>query len=110
MHNYELRIDLSDKEALYHSDMPYVLGGGLFIPSKLNVSMGEVLSIRLVLPEEEQEILLKAKVVWMSQKQNGIKPQGFGVQILGEDSIFYKAKAEKLLAGIKANARSSYTM
>ena len=108
--NQDIRIDLSDKEALYHSYMPYVVGGGLFIPSKRMVEMGELFSIWLTLPEEEQEILFTAKVVWISQKQNGIKPQGFGVQFLGEEAAFYKAKAEKLLAGIKASARSSYTM
>ena len=105
-----IHVHIPDKETLYHSFMPYVVGGGLFISSKVSIHMGEEISVCATLPEQEQEFLLKAKVVWVSQKQNGVKPQGFGIQFLGEDGVFYKAEAEKLLAGIKANARSSYTM
>ncbi|OTG86084.1 pilus assembly protein [Acinetobacter sp. ANC 4558] len=105
-----IQINITDKETLYHSYMPYVIGGGLFIPSKKIVTMGEEVSVSATLPDYDQEILLKGKVIWISQKQNGVKPQGFGIQLSGEEGIFYKVEAEKLLAGIKASARSSYTM
>ena len=47
---------------------------------------------------------------WISQKQNGIKPQGFGMQLMGEKGVYFKSEAEKLLAGFKAEGRYSYTM
>lgn len=105
-----IHANIPDKEVLYQSYMPFVEGGGLFIPSKLNVKMGEEVFVLATLPEQSQKIPLTGKVVWISQKQNGIRPQGFGIQLTGEKGIYYKAEAEKLLAGLKANARNSYTM
>jgi type IV pilus assembly protein PilZ len=104
-----IHMNIPDRETLYQSYMPYVLGGGIFIPSKTMVNMGDEITVFVTLPER-QEILLKGQVIWISQKQNGIKLQGFGIQLSGEEGALYKAEAEKLLAGIKASARSSYTM
>lgn len=105
-----IQANIPDKETLYLSYMPYVTGGGLFIPSKQPVKMGEEVFVLATLPEQAQKIPLTGKVVWISQKQNGVKLQGFGIQLTGEKGVYYKAEAEKLLAGVKASGRNSYTM
>jgi type IV pilus assembly protein PilZ len=105
-----IQANIPDKETLYLSYMPYVEGGGLFIPSKQFVKMGEEVFVLATLPEQTQKIPLTGKVIWISQKQNGIKPQGFGIQLTGEKGVYYKSEAEKLLAGLKATGRNSYTM
>ena len=105
-----IQANILDKDMLYQSYMPYVAGGGLFIPSKQPVKMGEEVFVLVTLPEQSQKIPLTGKVIWISHKQNGIKLQGFGIQLTGEKGIFYKSEAEKLLAGVKAAGRNSYTM
>lgn len=105
-----IQANISDREMLYQSYMPFVVGGGLFVPSKISVKLGEEVFVLATLPEQSQKIPLTGKVIWISQKRNGMKPQGFGIQLSGEKGVYYKAEAEKLLAGLKANARSSYTI
>ena len=105
-----IQANIADKETLYQSYMPYVNGGGLFIPSKQPVKMGEEIFVLATLPEQSQKIPLTGKVIWINQKPNGMKPQGFGIQLSGEKGAYYKAEAERLLAGLKASGRNSYTM
>lgn len=105
-----IQLNIPDTETLYSCYMPYVVGGGLFVPSKQTVSLGEEVFILATLPEQSQKIPLTGKVVWVSLKQNGVHPQGFGIQLSGEKGLYYKSEAEKLLAGIKSEGRTSYTM
>ena len=105
-----IHANIPDIETLYASYMPYVVGGGLFIPTKQPVKLGEEVFVLATLPEQSQKIPLTGKVIWVSQKQNGIKLQGFGMQLTGEKGVYYKSEAEKLLTGLKSERRTSYTM
>lgn len=105
-----IQANIPDVETLAASYMPYVLGGGLFIPSKQAVKLGEEVFILATLPDQTQKIPLTGKVIWVSQKQNGVKLQGFGIQLAGEKGIQFKSEADRLLAGIKKDGRRSYTM
>ncbi|MCY3121117.1 pilus assembly protein [Acinetobacter baumannii] len=59
---------------------------------------------------QSQKIPLTGKVVWISHKQSGFKPQGFAIQLSGDKGIYYKAEAERILAGSMSLDRPSYTM
>ena len=85
-----IQANIPDVDTLFASYMPYVVGGGLF--------------------EQSQKVPLTGKVIWISQKQNGIKPQGFGIQLAGEKGVYFKSEAERILAGLKTEGRRSYTM
>ena len=102
--------NIPDVEPLIASYMHYVVGGGLFVPSKQAVKMGDEVFLLATLPEQSIKIPLTGKVIWISQKQNGIKPQGFGIQLSGEKGVYFKTEAERLLAGLKSEGRRSYTM
>ncbi|WP_273776757.1 MULTISPECIES: PilZ domain-containing protein [unclassified Acinetobacter] len=105
-----IQANIPDRATLQASYMPFVQGGGLFVPSKHPVKLGEEVFVLATLPEQTQKIPLTGKVVWISQKQIGIKPQGFAIQLSGEKGIYYKSEAEKLLAGSMSLDRPSYTM
>lgn len=105
-----IQANIPDKETLFASYMPYVVGGGLFVPSKQPVKMGEEVFVLATLPEQSQKVPLTGKVIWISQKQNGIKPQGFGIQLAGEKGVYFKTEAERILTGLKTESRRSYTM
>lgn len=81
--------------------MPYVVGGGLFVPSKQAVKMGDEVFVLAALPEQTQKIPLTGKVIWISQKQNGTKPQGFGIQLAGEKVFILNLKQNVCLQGLK---------
>ena len=105
-----IQANIPDIETLFASYMPFVAGGGLFIPSNQTVKLGDEVFVLTTLPEQSQKIPLTGKVIWISQKQNGIKLQGFGMQLSGEKGVYYKSEVEKVLAGLKSEGRSSYTM
>ena len=105
-----IQANIPDIETLFASYMPYVVGGGLFIPSKQPVKLGEEVFVLTTLPDQTQKIPLTGKVVWISHKQSGFKPQGFAIQLSGDKGIYYKAEAERILAGSMSLDRPSYTM
>ncbi|AYA02056.1 MULTISPECIES: PilZ domain-containing protein [unclassified Acinetobacter] len=105
-----IQANIPDVETLFASYMPFVAGGGLFVPSKQAVKMGDEVFVLTTLPDQSQKIPLTGKVIWISQKQNGIKPQGFGIQLAGEKGVYFKSEAERLLTGLKTEGRRSYTM
>lgn len=105
-----LQVNITDRAMLQASYMPYIQGGGLFISSKQPVTLGMEIFVLATLPEQSQKIPLTGKVVWISQKQTGLKPQGFAIQLSGEKGIYYKMEAEKMLAGSMSLDRPSFTM
>lgn len=105
-----IQVNIPDKATLQASYMPFVQGGGLFVPTKQQVKMGQEVFILATLPEHAQKIPLTGKVIWISPKQTHFKPQGFAIQLVGEKGVYYKSEADRLLAGSKAMDRPSYTM
>lgn len=105
-----IQANIPDIETLFASYMPFVAGGGLFIPSNQTVKLGDEVFVLTTLPEQSQKIPLTGKVIWVSQKQNGITPQGFGIQLSGVKGVFFKNEAERLITGLKSAGRRSYTM
>lgn len=105
-----LQVNIADRATLQASYMPFVQGGGLFVPSKQDVKIGEEVFVLATLPNQSQKIPLTGKVIWLSHKQVGNKPQGFAIQLGGEKGIYYKMEAEKLLAGSMSSDHPSFTM
>lgn len=105
-----IQVNINDRATLQASYMPYILGGGLFVPSKQVVKMGDEVFVLAGLPDQSQKVPLTGKVIWISQKQNGIKPQGFAIQLSGEKGMYYKMEAEKMLAGSMSLDRPNFTM
>lgn len=56
-----IQANIPDVETLYLSYMPYVVGGGLFVPSKQPVKMGEEIFVLATLPEQSQKFHLQEK-------------------------------------------------
>ncbi|CAG69139.1 MULTISPECIES: PilZ domain-containing protein [Acinetobacter] len=105
-----IHVNIPDRVTLQASYMSFIQGGGLFIPSKENVSLGEEVFVLATLPDQTLKIPLTGRVIWISRKQAGIKPQGFAIQLSGERGAYYKAEAEKILAGSMSSDRSNFTM
>ncbi len=105
-----IQVNIPDRETLQAAYLPYILGGGLFVVSDQAVKLGDEVFVLANLPEQTQKIPLTGKVVWVSYKQIGSKPQGFAIQLSGEKGNYYKIEAEKLLAGSMSLDRPSFTM
>jgi type IV pilus assembly protein PilZ len=106
-----LSLAIKEKSALYAAYMPYVKGGGLFIPTNKTFKIGEEVFMLLSLVDDPMKLKVVGKVVWITPVAQANRPQGIGVQFSEKDGgIEVKNKIEAILGGaLKAN-RATHTM
>lgn len=105
-----LSLTIKDKSVLYAAYMPFIRGGGLFIPTNKQYQLGEEVFMLLKLMEEPEKIPVAGKVIWLTPKgSQGNKVTGIGVQFTGEESMA-KDKVETYLAGALQSDRLTHTM
>ena len=106
-----LSLAIKEKSALYADYMPYVKGGGLFIPTNKSFKIGEEVFMLLSLVDDPMKLKVVGKVAWITPVAQANRPQGIGVQFSEKDGgIEVKNKIEAILGGaIKAN-RATHTM
>ena len=106
-----LSLAIKEKSALYAAYMPYVKGGGLFIPTNKAFKIGEEVFMLLSLVDDPMKLKVVGKVVWITPVAQANRPQGIGVQFSEKDGgIEVKNKIEAILGGaLKAN-RATHTM
>ena len=95
-----LSLTIKDKAVLYAAYMPFIQGGGLFIPTGKQYELGEEVFMLLKLMDEPEKIPVAGKVVWITPKRaQGNRATGIGVQFSPQDDTA-KKKIETFLAGI----------
>ncbi len=105
-----LSLTIKDKAVLYAAYMPFIQGGGLFIPTNKQYPLGEEVFMLLKLMEEPEKIPVAGKVIWVTPKgAQGNKVSGIGVQFTADDSMA-KDKVETYLAGALSSDRLTHTM
>ena len=106
-----LSLAIKEKSALYAAYMPYIKGGGLFIPTNKAFKIGEEVFMLLSLVDDPMKLKVVGKVVWITPVAQANRPQGIGVQFSEKDGgTEVKNKIEGILGGaLKAN-RATHTM
>lgn len=105
-----LSLTIKDKAVLYSAYMPYLLNGGLFVPTNKPYKIGDEVFMLLNLMDEADKIPIAGKVVWLTPKgAQGNRTAGIGVQFSEEDAIA-NAKIENHLAGSLESERPTHTM
>lgn len=106
-----LSLAIKEKSALYAAFMPYVKGGGLFIPTNKNFKIGEEVFMLLSLIDDPVKLKVVGKVIWITPSPQANRPQGIGVQFSEKDGgIEVKNKIEALLGGALKTNRATHTM
>jgi type IV pilus assembly protein PilZ len=106
-----LSLAIKEKAALYAAYMPYIKGGGLFIPTNKNFKMGEEVFMLLSLVDDPVKLKVVGKVIWVSPSAVNNRPQGIGVQFSEKDGgIEVKNKIESILGGALKSNRPTHTM
>lgn len=105
-----LSLTIKDKAVLYAAYMPFINGGGLFIPTNKQYQLGEEVFMLLKLMDEPEKIPVAGKVIWVTPKgAQGNKVSGIGVQFTGDETMA-KDKVETYLAGALQSDRLTHTM
>ncbi|HVC49277.1 MAG TPA: PilZ domain-containing protein [Burkholderiales bacterium] len=107
-----ISLRIKEKEALYSAWMPFVIGGGLFIPTTRGYQLHDEIFMLLHLLDDPNPVKVDGRVVWVTPAQApGHKKQGIGVQFsTNENGSAAKRRIEGLLAGIGQNVRITHTM
>jgi type IV pilus assembly protein PilZ len=106
-----LSLTIKDKSALYAAYMPFIKGGGLFIPTKKSYQLGEEVFMLLTLMDETEKIPVAGKIVWITpQGAQGNRAAGIGVQFSDQDDGVARNKIEGYLAGALESDRPTHTM
>ena len=106
-----LSLSIKDKNALYAAYMPFVINGGLFIPTNREYEMGQEVFLLLNLMEETERLPIAGKIIWKTPSRSGsYRASGIGVQFSDQDGGTARNKIETYLAGALASDRSTHTM
>ncbi len=105
-----MSLTIKDTTSLYQSYMPFIKGGGLFVPTHKRYSLGDDVFIRLTLMEEGDKLPVPGKVIWITPTgaQDG-RISGIGVQ-LNDPTAAVRTKIETYLAGALNSDRETSTM
>lgn len=106
-----LSLAIKEKAALFTAYMPYVKGGGLFIPTNKNFNVGDEVFMLLSLIDDPLKLKVVGTVVWVSPAPHSGRPQGIGVQFSEKDGgNEVKNKIEAILGGALKSNRATHTM
>src|SRR5947209_772619 len=107
-----LSLNIRERAALYAAYMPFLKGGGIFIPTARSYSLGEEVFMLLSLMDDPNRIAVQGKVVWVTPEGvQGNRTQGIGVQFTQDDTgASAKATIEKILGENLASTRPTHTM
>src|SRR5690606_40006129 len=105
-----LSLTIRDKAVLYAAYMPYIKGGGLFIPTAKPYEIGDDVFLLLNLMEESEKLPAPAKVVWVTPKgAQGNRAAGIGVQFCDDEGKEVRNKIETYLAGALQSDKPTHT-
>lgn len=107
-----LSLSIKDKQALYRSYMPFVQGGGLFVPSTKKFQLGDEVFLLLTVMEFEERLPIPGKVVWITpQGAAGNRKAGIGVQFADtQDGAHARTVIESHLASMIKSTAGTHTM
>jgi type IV pilus assembly protein PilZ len=107
-----LSLNIREKAALYAAYMPFLRGGGIFIPTSRQYQLGEEVFMLLSLMDDPNRIAVQGKVVWITPEGvQGNRTQGIGVQFTQDDTGgAARAIIEKVLGESLASPRPTHTM
>lgn len=82
-----LSLSLTDKSSASSVYMPFVKGGGVFVESDRDYSLGDPVFLLLTVGDESKKFPINGKVAWVcGPNARNDKPQGIGVQFPKDDS------------------------
>ncbi len=107
-----LPVNIPSRSLLFAAYMPFVKGGGLFIPTSKKHSLGEEVFMLLTIKDVPDKMPIQGKVIWVTPEtlQAG-RTKGIGVQFADNEAGQKAQKIiEKLLGRHLASDRPTHTL
>ncbi|MDP2868462.1 PilZ domain-containing protein [Methyloversatilis sp.] len=107
-----LSLAVSSKSVLYAAYMPFLKGGGIFLPTNRVYKIGDEVFLLLQLMDDPAKLPIQGTVAWVTPPDaQGGKQQGIGLRF-GEDdsSKAARAKIESVIGTHLASSRQTHTL
>ena len=107
-----LTLNFNSKASLYASYMPFLMHGGIFLPTAKEYKLGDNIFLLLQILDDPTRYPVAGKIAWITPAgAQGGRAQGVGVQFAGDTaSKLLRDKIEKALAGALGSSRATYTI
>ena len=107
-----LSLNIRERTALYAAYIPWIEGGGIFIPTTRSYKLTDEVFMLLTLMDDPNRIAVQGKVVWNTPPGiQGARAQGIGVQFTKDDTgRAAKGRIEGILGALLASSRPTHTM
>ncbi len=107
-----LSLNIRERAALYAAYMPFLKGGGIFIPTSRSYAIGEEVFMLLSLMDDPNRIAVQGKVVWITPEGvQGNRTQGIGVQFTQDETgAAARQTIEKILGETLSSSRPTHTL
>lgn len=107
-----LSLNIRERTALYAAYIPWIEGGGIFIPTTRGYKLTDEVFMLLTLMDDPNRIAVQGKVVWITPPGiQGARAQGIGVQFTKDDTgRAAKGRIEGILGALLASSRPTHTM
>ena len=107
-----LSLPIKEKSALYAAYMPFLLNGGIFVPTNKAYKLGDEIYLILSLMEDPNKYPIAGKVAWITPAgSHSNKAQGIGVHFPADESgQRVKKRIEELLGAAVGSTRATLTL
>lgn len=107
-----LSLNINSKSALYAAYMPFLVNGGIFVPTPKDYRLGDEVFLLLQLLDDPTRHPVAGKVAWITPHgAQGGKTQGIGVHFSDDESSkVLRGRIEQILAGHLNSARPTHTL
>ncbi len=96
---------------LHSSYMPFLKGGGIFIPTEKSFELGDEVFLLLTLMDDPERFAITGKVVWINYRTTpGGRQMGVGIQFGGVEGANLQKKIDALLGGYTRTDQPTNTM
>jgi type IV pilus assembly protein PilZ len=106
-----LSLSIKEKAALYAAYMPFIKGGGLFIPTTRPARLGDEIYALVTLMEDASKLPIPGRIIWITPAGTPGRAQGIGVQFAeNEAGEQARARIENLIGGALNSGRPTHTL
>jgi type IV pilus assembly protein PilZ len=107
-----LSLAVREKASLYAAYMPFLLNGGIFVPTNKTYRIGDEIYLILSLMDDASKYPLAGKVAWVTPAgANNNRAQGIGVHFPADESgARVRQRIEEILGTAIGSTRATHTL
>lgn len=106
-----LSLSIKEKSALAAAYMPFVKGGGLFVPTTRPARLGDEVYALVTLIDDPNKVPIPGRICWITPAGTPGRAQGIGIQFAANEAGEQaRQRIENLIGGVAKGTRPSHTL